>query len=452
MTATERRAALGLASIFAVRMLGLFMILPVFTLYAHAFPDYTPLLVGLAIGAYGLTQALLQVPFGMLSDRIGRKPVITAGLLIFALGSVVAAMSHTLIGVVIGRAVQGAGAVAAAIMALTADLTREEHRTKAMAIIGMSIGLSFSVALVSGPLVGNWLGLSGIFWLTAALAVVGLAILHLGVPTPSVSRFHRDTEAAPGQFRQVLKDTQLLRLDVGILILHMVMTSTFVVLPLVLRDQAGLPRAEHWEVYLGVLVTSVVLMVPFIIIAEKHRRMKQVFVGAIVVVGLAQFGLLEIHRTLLEIVALMVGYFAAFNILEASLPSLVSKVAPPQSKGTAMGVYSTSQFLGAFLGGSSGGWMLGHHGPSGVFALNAVLAGAWFVLAATMRSPRYLASQMINVGVMDDNEARLLASKLIEVTGVAEAVVVAEEGIAYLKVDRRALDEAALQDFSVAKA
>jgi MFS family permease len=450
MTADERRAALGLGSVYAARMFGLFMILPIFTLYAHDLVGYTPVLAGLAIGAYGLTQALLQLPVGLLSDRLGRKRIITAGLLLFAAGSVVAATAHGILGVILGRALQGAGAIAAAVMALAADLTREEHRTKAMAIIGMSIGAAFTLSLIVGPIIGAWLGLSGVFWTTAVLALVALAILHLYVPDPLTSRFHRDAEPVPAQIGAVLRNGQLLRLDMGILVLHLVMTATFVALPLALRDIGGLPADRHWEVYLGVLAASVVLMLPFVIVAERHRRIKRVFLGAILVLGIAQLSMLSADRGLAHLVLAMVLYFAAFNVLEASLPSLVSKVAPPQSKGTALGVYSTSQFLGAFLGGASGGWMLQHFGTHGVFMLCAGMAGLWFLFALGMRNPRYLSSHMVSVGPLNDDEASHLTARLTAITGVAEAVVIVEDGVAYLKVDRNALDEEALEQLTAA--
>ena len=449
MSAFELRAALGLGSIYAARMLGLFMILPVFTLYASGLEGYTPALAGLAIGVYGLTQALLQLPFGLLSDRLGRKRVITAGLLIFAAGSVLAAGADSIAGVIAGRTLQGAGAIAATVMALTADLTREEHRTKAMAIIGMSIGAAFTLSLIAGPILGAWVGLSGIFWITALLAVVALLILHLYVPTPAASRFHRDAQPVPAQIGTVLRDGQLLRLDIGILLLHLVMTATFVSLPLVLRDTGGLPPDRHWQLYLGVLAASVILMAPFVFLAERHRRIKQVFIGAIATLGLAQLWLLNAGQGLPQLILAMVVYFAAFNILEASLPSLVSKVAPPQSKGTALGMYSTAQFLGAFLGGASGGWTMQHYGIHGVFGLGALVAGLWLLLALGMRNPRYLSSHMISVGPINSvEEANRLTTRLTAVTGVAEAVVIREDGVAYLRVDRHALDEDGLARIS----
>lgn len=444
MNAIARRATFGLAAIYALRMLGLFMVMPVFTLYAGDLVGYTAALAGVAIGIYGLTQAALQIPFGLLSDHIGRKPVIFGGLALFAVGSVVAALAETMTGMIIGRALQGSGAVAAAVMAMAADLTPEEHRTKAMAVIGMSIGAAFFLSLILGPVAGSQFGLAGIFWLTAALSLAGIGILAWVVPTPTVSRVHRDAEPVPAQFGRILGDGQLLRLDAGILILHAAMTATFLALPLALRDHVGIAPEHHWAVYTGVLVASVALMVPFVVIAERNRRIKPVFAGAVAALAVALTGLAAAHGTLWTLLPLLVLYFTAFNILEATLPSLVSKIAPAESKGTAMGVYSTSQFFGAFLGGVVGGWMLHHYGIAGAFATGAAGAVLWFALAATMRPPAFLTSRLVNVGPLGKAEAGSLAARLAAIPGVAEAVVVAEEGVAYLKIDRRALDEEAL--------
>lgn len=448
MNALERRAAFSLAGIFSLRMLGLFMILPVFALYAEHLQGYTPVLAGLAIGAYGLTQAMLQIPFGLLSDRWGRKRVITLGLILFAAGSVVAALSDTMLGVILGRALQGSGAIAAAIMALTADLTRDEQRTKAMAVIGMSIGMAFAVALIVGPILNGFIGVPGIFWLTGGLALAGVAVLHLLVPNPVHSSLHRDAQPVPALFRQVLGNVELLRLDAGILLLHMILTGVFVVMPLVLRDQAGLAPSRHWLLYLVVLVLSVAAMVPFIIMAERQHRMKPVFLGAILVLGLALFGMAEFNQSLAAMAMLLFAYFTAFNLLEASLPSLVSKVAPLTGRGTAMGVYSSSQFLGAFLGGASGGWAHSHFGVEGVFLLGAGLTGLWLLVAAGMKRPRYLSSYLLHVGPVSEAEVADLNISLTSVRGVAEVSIVIEEQTAYLKVDRHALDEAALREFS----
>jgi predicted MFS family arabinose efflux permease len=336
-------------------------------------------------------------------------------------------------------------------MALAADLTSEAHRTKAMAVIGMSIGLSFVVALVAGPVLNHWIGVPGIFGLTALLALGGIALLYLVVPTPAKSRFHRDTEAEPAQFRQVLRNGELLRLDLGIMVLHLVLTASFVVLPLALRDSGFAPE-HHWQLYLPVMVGAMALAVPFIIIAEKKRRMKRVFVAAVSMLLLAQSALVWGQMHFWAIAALMLMFFTAFSLLEATLPSLVSKVAPAQSKGTAMGVYTTSQFVGAFIGGVAGGWVHEIYGNAAVFLLCSGLIAVWLLAALGMREPRYLSTEMMTIGRLSADEAWLLEQQLLAVRGVAEASVNVDDGIAYLKVDSRALDRDALNQFSAAAA
>ncbi len=452
MLSVERRAASSLAGIFALRMLGLFMLLPVLSLYAESFTGATPVLMGVALGIYGLTQALLQIPFGMLSDRIGRKRVIAMGLLIFAAGSVVAALATTIEWVIAGRALQGAGAIAAAAMALLADLTREEQRTKAMATFGMSIGFSFMLAIILGPILNGWVGVSGIFWITGVLALLGLVVLFKVVPSPVHSHMHHDAEADPKQFGDVLKDSQLLRLDFGIFALHLILTAMFVVVPIGLRD-AGLAVSEHWMVYLGVMVVAVAIMVPMIIIGEKRGKLKEVFVLAITLVALAQVGLWQFSDSLWGIILLMVLFFGGFNLLEATLPSLISKMAPADKKGTAMGVYSSSQFFGAFVGGIVGGALLGLSGGSEigpVFLFTTGLALLWLLIALGMQRPQQVKTRLLKTGDMDATQSALLASKLREVAGVAEAVVIAEEHVAYLKVDEQRLDEKALEAIQLA--
>ncbi len=449
MTPTERRAAISLAGIFSTRMLGLFMILPVFALYSEELSGATPFLIGLAIGIYGLTQGIFQIPFGMLSDRIGRKPVIYMGLTIFVIGSVVAAMSDSIVGVIIGRALQGGGAIAAAVMALAADLTREEHRLKAMALIGISMGISFSIAMVIGPIIDGLFGVSGIFWITAGLAIVSMLILAFVVPNPVESRFHRDAEPVPSQFKNVLADRELLRLDYGIFALHMILMASFVAVPLALAEKSGLPSESHWIVYLIVMVVAFIGMVPFIIIAEKKRRMKQVFTGAIVVLMVSLWGLALFEYSLYGMVISLLLFFLAFNLLEASLPSLVAKIAPPDKKGTAMGVYTSSQFLGAFVGGVSGGWLYQHVGSESVFYFCAIAAAVWIMLAGTMKNPRYLASYMINVGEVSETKARDLVTQMKATNGVAEVVVIREDGVAYLKIDSQVVDMDELNKFSI---
>ena len=440
----ELRAAASLGSIFSLRMLGLFMILPVFTLYAVELEGYSPALAGLAIGAYGLTQALLQMPFGLLSDRLGRKRVIIGGLLVFALGSVVAATSETIWGVIAGRALQGGGAIAAAVMALLADLTREEHRAKAMAIFGGAIGMSFTAALVLGPLFNHWIGVPGIFWLTAVLALGGILITLYWVPDPGATRFHRDAEPVPAQFGRVLSDPQLLRLDFGILTLHMLITATFVTLPLALRDVAGIDPAHHWWVYLPVLLLGVAGMIPLIVIAEKQARMKEVFLGAIALLAVAEFGLAMLHDSLAKILVLLTVFFLGFNVLEATLPSLVSKLAPADSKGTAMGVYSSSQFLGAFLGGGIGGLLLGAFGIAGVFWFCGAMVLLWLLVASGMAQPKMLSRRVLRIRPLGEEESRSLEQALLQLPGVTEAAAIGEEGRIYLKYYRERLDESAL--------
>jgi len=447
MTGAERRTALGLAGVYGFRMLGLFLILPVFALFAEELPGATPLLTGLAVGIYGLTQALLQIPFGLLSDRIGRKPVILGGLLLFAVGSVIAALADDILWIIVGRAVQGSGAVAAAVMALAADLTREEQRTKVMASIGMTIGLSFMLAMIIGPALNGWVGVPGIFWLTAMLALVGIALIALVVPTPGTSRVHRDAEPVPALFRRVLGHADLLRLDFGIFSLHLILTALFLAVPLALRD-AGLAAAQHTYVYLPVMLVSILGMLPFVILAEKKRQMKPVFLGAVTVLVLVQLALWQGAGDLWPLVIAIGVFFIAFNLLEATLPSLVSKTAPADAKGTAMGVYSTSQFGGAFVGGLLGGWVHQHWGLHAVFLFGALVALAWLLIASGMRKPGRHASRLLQLEVMSAEQAQLAAGRLREIRGVLEAVVIGEEGTAYLKIDRDLFDEQALDAFS----
>ncbi len=397
MSSSELRATGALASIMSLRMLGLFMIYPVFSIYAQDLPDVTPTLVGVAIGIYGLTQAAFQIPFGMLSDRFGRKPIIYMGLIIFAFGSVVAALSTTIVGIIIGRVLQGGGAIASTVLALGADLTRDEHRTKAMAIIGVSIGMSFILALLAGPFLNSWVGVSGIFWLTAGLALGGIVVLHFLVPQPENRPIVRENEPLLTRLKKVLQDTQLLRLDIGILLLHGFITSLFVVLPIALVN-SEVDAAHHGFVYVPILIGSVITMIPFMLIAEKYRLVKQVFVGAIGVLGLSELGLSYFYDDFTGIVVMLFFFFTAFNLLEANLPSLISKVAPPESKGAAMGVYSSSQFFGAFLGGFFGGWVHQHYDIGTVFAISAVLTLFWFLLAVTMQSPQCVSQRTVLVG------------------------------------------------------
>lgn len=444
MSEQEKRASLGLAGIFSMRMLGLFMILPVMSLYTEHLEGITPVLLGLSISVYGLTQALLQIPFGLMSDRFGRKKIITIGLLLFVAGSVVAAMSTTIYGIIVGRALQGSGAVAAAIMALAADLTLEQNRTKIMATIGISIGISFGVAMVLGPVLASVAGLQGVFWFTAVLAIMGILILHKVVPQPKKISVHKDAEPIPALMGKVLKDAQLLRLDFGIFCLHLVMTAMFVVLPLLMRGKLGIAAEDHWMVYLPVLGLSVIAMVPFIIIAEKKRKMKAVFVSAVATLSLASLGLYLFSGHLWGMLVSLFVFFTAFNLLEASLPSLISKIAFAGGKGTAMGVYSSSQFFGAFCGGLMGGLIWSNYGLADVFLVCSVVLFVWFLVALSMKAPRHMSSLLKHVQVETAEQVTQITDKLLAVKGVLDVGISVDDSTAYLKVDNELLDEVAL--------
>ncbi|MBO2605040.1 MFS transporter [Shewanella algae] len=434
LSGTERKVAFSLASVFGLRMMGLFMIMPVFALYGQDLKGFSPLWVGIAIGAYGLTQAILQIPMGILSDRIGRKPVILGGLLVFALGSVLAAMSDSIYGVVAGRALQGMGAIAAAVLALAADLTRDEQRTKVMAIIGMCIGFSFALSLLVGPVVAQHLGLSGLFALTAGLALLGMLIVQLLVPNPVAHAPKGDTMAEPGKLKNMLKDPQLFRLDAGIFILHLVLTAVFVALPLDLVD-AGLVKEKHWMLYFPAFVGAFFLMVPLIIIGVKRNNTKGMFQLALLIMLAALLAMALFSHSLWVLAVAIVAFFTGFNYLEASLPSLIAKFCPVGAKGSAMGVYSTSQFLGAFCGGLLGGGAYQIMGAAGVFTVAVVLLIIWLALTLGMKNPVLLKSYTLEAQVNGREHAQKMAAELSALQGVAEAIVVLEEKVAYLKVN-----------------
>ena len=383
MTREERRAGASLAAIFGLRMLGLFLVLPVFAVAAPQFAGGdNPVMVGLAIGAYGLTQALFQIPYGIASDRFGRKPVIVVGLLLFAIGSGVAALATDINTVIAGRVLQGAGAISAAVTALAADLTREDHRTKVMAMIGSTIGLVFALSLVIAPLLYAALGMSGIFWLTGALALAAMILLTRFVPTPVAA-----TTANRTAFATVLLDRQLTRLNFGVLALHVMQTALWVVVPPMLVETGGLPLGEHWQIYLPAVLVSFVVMVPAIILAERRGRMKAVFIFAVATLLLVQAGLVWLASGKYAIGLWLMIFFCGFNILEAIQPSLISRLAPAEAKGTALGIYNTTQSIGLFLGGALGGSLLKHHGAGAVHLFCAALGLVWLVLAASMVPP-----------------------------------------------------------------
>lgn len=389
MTPLELRASLSLASLYAFRMLGLFLILPVFAVHAHTLPGGDDaLLVGLVLGIYSLTQGLLQLPFGMASDRLGRKPVIVFGLVLFALGSLVAANATDIAWTIVGRALQGTGAISAAVTACIADLTRDSQRTKAMALVGASIGLTFALSLVVAPLLYAWVGMAGLFHLTGALAILGIAIVLFAVPplhVPAHPLAADGTRLERTRFREVALDSELVRLNVGIFALHMVQMAMFVVLPAWLVERAQLPLADHWKVYLPVVAASFVLMVPPIAWGERAGRLRAVVLASIALILVAQLGYAAQPVGVWTFAVLLLVFFAAFNVLEATVPSMVSRLAPPDVKGTALGLYNTVQALGLFAGGALGGWASSRFGGVAVFVLCAGVMAVWFVVAMGAR-------------------------------------------------------------------
>jgi MFS family permease len=444
MNALERRSVGLLSAMYALRMVGLFLIFPVFALYAQGLTGQTPALIGFALGTYGLTQAILQIPFGIASDRFGRKPVIALGLIVFALGSAVAAMSTSIWGVILGRSLQGAGAISAPVMALLADLTREEQRTKAMAVIGITIGISLVGSLVLGPVVDNAIGVPGIFWLTGVASGLALAVLYLFVPDPVRTGIpEREKGLAP--FLRMLGDPVLGRLNVGIFVVHLVVTAMFLVLPQILLEHLDLPPGEHWKLYLLVMVGGIAAMVPALRFSSRTGQTTGVFVVAVAMLVVTEMLLAVEYREPFWLVVLLIAFFAAFNLLEAMLPSLVSRLAPAKAKGAAIGVFGTAQFLGAFVGGAVGGVVYQLAGATGVFVFAGAAAFAWFVLAFTAAPFKLLATRTVNIGKRSAAEARRLAHELLKIPGVAEAVVVADEGVVYLKIDAATIDERALE-------
>ncbi|MGH8743258.1 MAG: MFS transporter [Burkholderiales bacterium] len=438
MSSLELRASMGLASIFGLRMLGMFVILPVFALYAEDLPggnDHT--LVGIALGAYGLTQAILQIPFGWLSDRYGRKAILYGGLVLFAFGSFVAAAAHDIYMIIFGRILQGTGAISAAAIAMAADLTREQHRTKAMALIGTTIGLTFALSLVVSPLLNQWIGVPGIFTMTGVLALLAMLVVWW-IPNPQRHALVSQQDGV--KLHLVLKDAQLLRLNYGIFALQAVLMALFIVVPFSLR-KAGLELNRHWQVYLPVMIVSFIAMVPAIIFAEKQNKLKQVFCAAVALLLATQVLAPWLLGSLWEIAVMLVAFFTAFNILEAMLPSLISRLAPVGAKGTAVGVYSSVQFFGVFLGAAVGGFLSQHYGTPAVFAFCTLLLLLWLIVTLSMKVQGAVTTKMYSIPAMNGHQAGGLSRQLALVPGVKEVQVLAEEGVAYLQVDSRGFDE-----------
>ena len=439
LNSIEKKAAFSLAAVFGLRMLGLFMILPVFAIYGQELAGYSPIWIGLAIGAYGLTQAMLQIPMGILSDKYGRKPIILIGLVVFLIGSIVAAMSETIYGVVLGRTIQGMGAIASAVLALAADLSREEQRPKVMAIIGMFIGLSFTVAMVFGPIVAQAFGLSGLFWFTAALTILAMLMIQYMVPYSVNKAPKGDSIALPEQLGKLIRHPELSRLNWGVFILHMALTACFVTLPKQFVA-SGLALEDHWQLYLPTLLGSFFLMVPFMIFAIKKQKEKQMFSAAVTLLTLALLFLWYLPLGFWNLVILVVMFFTAFNYLEATMPSILSRIAPAGVKGSVMGIYSSSQFFGAFTGGVLGGAIASRYGEQTIFLVMAMVSLLWLVAALSMKPLKKSKNFSFAMNLTSEQQADSVAEQLINMSGVLEATIVLEEAVAYLKVDDKVAD------------
>ena len=444
MNALERRSTFALSSIFALRMLGLFMIIPVFSVAGQTYEYATPALLGLAVGIYGLTQAILQIPFSLIADRYSRKPLVVFGLLLFALGGAIAAMSDTIYGVIIGRAIAGGGAVSAVVVALLADVTREENRMKAMATMGMSIGVSFAVAFSLGPWLTGLVGISGLFWVTTIMGLAAISMLFL---VPKVTRHHRNYQQGYlAQLKQVLKMGDLNRLHVSVFSLHLLLTAMFIYVPSQLIDFAKIPLNSHGWVYLPLLVISLFFAFPSIVLAEKYRKMRGIFLtaigGIILGLGILIFGF-ESKYILLTGLGL---FFIAFNVMEALLPSWLSKAAPIQSKATAMGVNASSQFLGAFFGGVTGGQLLLLNNTALGWSILTGLAIVWLLISFGLAQPRYLSSMVLRLP--EHKQTDEWTSQLLAIRGIEEVVVMSDQQVAYVKVDKQQIDDATRQDLT----
>ncbi|VFP84475.1 Inner membrane transport protein YajR [Candidatus Erwinia haradaeae] len=443
MTTVELYASWGLGIVFSLRMLGMFMVLPILTTYGTQFHDANETLTGIAIGIYGVSQAIFQIPIGMLSDRFGRKPLIISGLCIFAIGSVIAALTQSIWGIILGRALQGAGAIAAAVMALLSDLTREQNYTKAMSVIGISFGVTFAIAIVLGPIITHKFGLQELFWIISILAVLAIFVTLFIVPSTSTQIFNRESKVVTSNLRYVITDSNLTKLNMSVLCLHVLLMSSFITIPTQLI-QIGWLAHEHWKVYFFAMLMALAIATPLLIYAEIKRKMKNIFISCI--------GLMLFTETLLwavnnSIWVLFIGlelFLIGFNLMEAMLPSLVSKQSRAGYKGTAMGVYTTSQCIGVAIGGGISGWMLGHVGPHGVFLFNVLITLAWFGMSFSLKEPLYLSS--LRFTLKDSAEKFPLEAYLKKQEGVFDLLILPEEHSMYMKVDDQVINRATIEN------
>ncbi len=439
MTPIEKRAIVSLSSIMSLRMIGLFMVLPVFTLYASQLEGATPFLIGLAVGIYGLFQAIFQIPFGSLSDRLGRKPIICFGLLLFCLGSLIAACSHTIAFMLLGRALQGAGAVGGTLLALAADLTPEEERTKAMAIMGMTIGFAFSIAMLIGPLLTTWMPVNGLFLVAMSAGLLAIFLLWKAVPTPTTTIWRRDAEPELHSIFTLLIKPELAKLYSGIFILHALFTASFVVIPIGLYKFAGLTANKQWTIYLPILLGAFLLSLICIGMAEKSRQLKRFFILGILLLLIAECLLWQFDQQIFITGIALCLFFTGFSLLEAFLPSLISRTAPVTHKGSALGIFSCAQFFGIFVGGAAGGWLYGKFSFAGVYFFCIMLTLLWLIIALLMQAPRYLTIQLWRISPSLTHHWENIATKLRAIPGMVEVTFIAEESIAYLKMERDAL-------------
>lgn len=451
-TSIERHAVFGLSAIYGLRMFGLFLILPVLAIYADKLEGSTPFLVGLTLGAYGIAQAILQIPFGLLSDKFGRKRIITIGLLIFIMGSIIAGLSDNIYWVIFGRALQGSGAIAAAVLALAADLTRENQRAKAMAIIGVSIGGSFIIAFIAASPLVQLFGFSGLFYMTAILAVCAIVVLWFYVPN-QIARASRDVKFMRSDFSALLSHSHLIRLNIGIFILHCVLTAMFVVVPLLLSNRIEMASENHWKIYVPVMLASIAFMAPLVIMSAQKKYLMPIFLAAISILMLAQVMLFSSKLDNPYSIALcLFVFFIGFNTLEAMLPSLVTRVAPAAMKGTAIGIYNTFQFSGIFIGGVLGGYLMGHGGYQAVFFLCGVLLLIWAIVVifsprATLYDSRML--RLVDNSSLNETELASRYDNLMSLDGVKDVTIIDEENIAYLKIDKTEFNMQALNELSI---
>ncbi|MBA57926.1 MAG: MFS transporter [Gammaproteobacteria bacterium] len=435
MNRQEWRAALAVGLLYLIRMMGLFMVIPVLPIAEDQFNLSTPFLIGIAIGVHGFTQALLQIPFGLMSDRFGRKKLITVGLLLFISGSFIAAFSQNVYGLIAGRALQGCGAIASTLLALMSDLTRVEQRTKSMTVIGVAIAISFGIALLVGPALSHIYGVRSLFLFSGVSGLLGLLILYTIIPTPKLMTQNLDLKFQMARVREALSDFSFLRLNMSTLILHYLLISGFCVFPLLFDVTGEIDRAEHSFYYLILLIASLFVIAPFIYFSDRWHQTKPIFL--IMVGSCVCSSLLLTEVRSFYLVLLGIGlFFACFNLLETMLPSEVGKISPAGARGTYMGFFMTSQFFGFFLGGVMGGWMLVSRDISFLFAINTVVAFCWFLILMTMAQADNIESRTIQLAEIRNGSAKEVLKELLSTRGVLDAVVIEQENVAYLKVDR----------------